>query len=838
MTRKAGHFLRFDMSFDQLLVEDGVNADRWLASLAMYGEPFLPVFAAIWLPVESEVRERQFNLLPMGELPTRANVTEGGNFWSTTHIAVTGSLLVDNFCFIQVRERYPNGAPHSQIVTRIATPAGSEGEPTLLREQRLQCVDFCTFARGPSPLMNNVSTTTRLYVGVFHPQYGPIAWQAGLGQHAVYDLLEFRAGDAFDGLSKAPEHRAVLNGYARASKAIPDPRTNQLSFTHPEPTRNLLVHYQDDTFERWPNNGPWQVDFKADMSESFRGGTPVWGPIPISNLASAYEHLRNLASYDQWPIAIGTNGSGGSARACITFSRKGYFAPQPRKFYVVNGNEDAPDRIAFQWGGDVDLQTPAFGHFLHPAPSPQPPKPTPPRRPSSRLPPLEVDFDPVARAKNSAYYLNEIDQSVRDRMIRRGVRAASLAVGRNGKLVLARGYTMGEFNYPICRPSHRLRWGSVHKLVTAMMAVAESAAPGAENWLNTSIVDAHGLRGSEPTIRARLGNDAWERFEATTVANLLTFSSGWVPDFSQRDEGDGPRISYLTETFRTVKRLPLQPEDMRRFFIHTSKRFQESVPGRIYNYSNASFNSLTEMSSFRLRQNFFEYMKGLRGWLKFSRGVLRTTPPTRNDCIDFGEMLCAGPTYGRESLLPIDALREELEEEALPLHAPYAYTGGRDLELWTAGNLSTSAPAMTEILQSMHAGGTSWGRQLVTSQEFDRLSEPVELTTFEGEPETIAMGCDTSHTDFASAGPALTHATHITKGGDDPGCSSRADFFRLKRKGETIDISVAWTVALRNASLDRGTILDCVEALERQRYWENARDLFPDFTELAPSEDT
>lgn len=88
---------------------------------------------------------------------------------------------------------------------------------------------------------------------------------------------------------------------------------------------------------------------------------------------------------------------------------------------------------------------------------------------------------------------------------------------------------------------------------------------------------------------------------------------------------------------------------------------------------------------------------------------------------------------------------------------------------------------MTEILQRMHADGTTWERQLVTSQVFHRLSDPAELRTFEGDPETIAMGCDIGHTAFATGGSDPTHATHVAKGGDDPGCSSRADFFRLER---------------------------------------------------------
>lgn len=60
----------------------------------------------------------------------------------------------------------------------------------------------------------------------------------------------------------------------------------------------------------------------------------------------------------------------------------------------------------------------------------------------------------------------------------------------------------------------------------------------------------------------------------------------------------------------------------------------------------------------------------------------------------------------------------------------------------------------------------------------------------------------------------------------------------MRRGQQTIDISVAWTVPLRNASLDRGAILDCVEELERKKVWENARDLFQDFAELEPTADT
>ena len=75
-----------------------------------------------------------------------------------------------------------------------------------------------------------------------------------------------------------------------------------------------------------------------------------------------------------------------------------------------------------------------------------------------------------------------------------GTRAATLSIARNGRLVLARAYTLAEQGFPVMSPHHKLRWASVAKMLMGMAAVAASA-DATPDWLDRNVIDAiTGLR--------------------------------------------------------------------------------------------------------------------------------------------------------------------------------------------------------------------------------------------------------------------------------------------------------------------------------------------------------
>ncbi|MBK8937623.1 MAG: serine hydrolase [Polyangiaceae bacterium] len=66
--------------------------------------------------------------------------------------------------------------------------------------------------------------------------------------------------------------------------------------------------------------------------------------------------------------------------------------------------------------------------------------------------------------------LDGLDGAIRDSLHNEAARCAVLCIGRNGRLVLARAYTLAEVGHPITTPRHRFRWASVAKLLQAMRA--------------------------------------------------------------------------------------------------------------------------------------------------------------------------------------------------------------------------------------------------------------------------------------------------------------------------------------------------------------------------------
>jgi CubicO group peptidase (beta-lactamase class C family) len=66
----------------------------------------------------------------------------------------------------------------------------------------------------------------------------------------------------------------------------------------------------------------------------------------------------------------------------------------------------------------------------------------------------------------------ELDAAMADTMSRFGVRAAALAVARNGVVLVSRGYTWAETWYPVTQPAALFRLASVSKIFTSAAAQA------------------------------------------------------------------------------------------------------------------------------------------------------------------------------------------------------------------------------------------------------------------------------------------------------------------------------------------------------------------------------
>ncbi|MBI5851469.1 MAG: serine hydrolase [Planctomycetes bacterium] len=65
--------------------------------------------------------------------------------------------------------------------------------------------------------------------------------------------------------------------------------------------------------------------------------------------------------------------------------------------------------------------------------------------------------------------LDAFDQYMEDHVRARGIRSSAIAISKDGRLVFARGYTLGESGYPLTQPTSLFRIASVSKPVSGLM---------------------------------------------------------------------------------------------------------------------------------------------------------------------------------------------------------------------------------------------------------------------------------------------------------------------------------------------------------------------------------
>jgi CubicO group peptidase (beta-lactamase class C family) len=168
----------------------------------------------------------------------------------------------------------------------------------------------------------------------------------------------------------------------------------------------------------------------------------------------------------------------------------------------------------------------------------------------------------------------EFDDAVMALLKRYGVKGASLAIAREGRLIYARGYGWADVSRDeSMEPYHLLRIASVSKLITAtaiMKLVDEgklsldSKVFGIDGILNDSIYRAYRDK----------------RYERITVQQLLNHTSGW-----SRKNGDPVFQSIQVAADMHV---PL-PVDIPTTIRYALKRPLSYPPGSRYSYSNLAY---------------------------------------------------------------------------------------------------------------------------------------------------------------------------------------------------------------------------------------------------------
>ena len=164
--------------------------------------------------------------------------------------------------------------------------------------------------------------------------------------------------------------------------------------------------------------------------------------------------------------------------------------------------------------------------------------------------------------------LGGFDLAVKDFMRERSIACGSLAVARDGRLLLARGYTLAPDGTPATRPVSLFRTASVTKPVTAA-AVLRLIQDGRLRPYDR----VAGLLG--------LGAGGDPRLANVTVLDLLRHTGGWDREIS----GD-PMFADQGIAAALGRRLPVGAGDIVRYV--TGRRLDHN-PGTTFAYSNYGY---------------------------------------------------------------------------------------------------------------------------------------------------------------------------------------------------------------------------------------------------------
>jgi CubicO group peptidase (beta-lactamase class C family) len=278
--------------------------------------------------------------------------------------------------------------------------------------------------------------------------------------------------------------------------------------------------------------------------------------------------------------------------------------------------------------------------------------------------------------------VTEIDRAVTDLMKQSNIRGAALAIVQGTRLVLARGYTWAEPDYPTVQPTTSFRLASCSKLVAAL-GIHQLVAEG-KLKLETTLPTALPLRnpdGTPPTNPEYLGK---------RVGELLQYGGRF-----HRYEGEGPNVAAAFNSKLPVTHAQIASYMLTKELLPTPKTTLDD-----FGYFLAG-----------------EVIKKARGAGTLTEALApHITGPLHLTRMHTARSLLATQPAGEARHHPRDlVLRPSVMSPDQPL-VPREY-GDENLEtMETSGGLSAAAPDLARVLAAFNARPyTPVGRPAVDS---------------------------------------------------------------------------------------------------------------------------
>ncbi|MCA8949030.1 MAG: serine hydrolase [Planctomycetes bacterium] len=184
----------------------------------------------------------------------------------------------------------------------------------------------------------------------------------------------------------------------------------------------------------------------------------------------------------------------------------------------------------------------------------------------------------------SAPELAAFDTYMQNHLRSQGARAGTLAITKNGRLVLARGYTLAEPGYPVTQPHDRCRLASLTKPITAaaIWRIIELGTPTGTTTANSLLQYPH----ADP------------RYANIELFDLLRHTSG-IP-------GNSDPWTVANWWSPSNPTLPTTAYRTARYAADGNLRF---IPGVLWDYSNNGYCTLGRIVEAYTGQTYFNYVR-------------------------------------------------------------------------------------------------------------------------------------------------------------------------------------------------------------------------------------
>ncbi len=184
-------------------------------------------------------------------------------------------------------------------------------------------------------------------------------------------------------------------------------------------------------------------------------------------------------------------------------------------------------------------------------------------------------------------YFQTLDDVMEGYMEKRDIPGGALAVTKDGRLVMARGYTWEPDGTANVAPNAKFRLASISKPLTSSAVVR--------------LMEAAGLSLDTP-IHIILG-EGWDDTEYThvTVRQLLNHLGGWDRDVSFDPMFIDETVCQYNET-----PLPVTPQEI---IEYMKTQTLDHLPGTVFNYSNFGYSLLGRLIEALTGQTYNNYMR-------------------------------------------------------------------------------------------------------------------------------------------------------------------------------------------------------------------------------------